>query len=154
MNSKRVMIFLIILLAMAVFAGCSDNDPPTGPTGPAVPAGAVGTWEYTAVEVNSVPVALSVALSWTPSTVRETITSGADGSYTNEEWDVSGAITREQTGTIQIIGAVFTLTVTMEDGQPMPIPEIDLGGWALVGSTLTVTVPRGPDTVVSTFVKQ
>ena len=119
---------------MLLLAGCSDDDSPTGPAASQL----VGTWQAVSVTVDGQATSLSDGMDWADGAVRSVLVLGPSLSLINTEYDASGNILYQSSGTYSTSGSTLTLNFTLEDG--VPTQETLVATYSITNNQLTTTL--------------
>jgi hypothetical protein len=139
MDTKSILLSMV-LLALLVVAGCKKDS--SGPTTPSavIPPALAATWTAQSATMNGVPTTLANALYWDANAAYATFTFGSDGNAVYSEFNASNALVFGRTGTLQVSGTSFTLTLTAANGVKLTTPLVLAGTWATSGDQLTFTM--------------
>ena len=151
MNTARILTSMLLVIVMALAAGCGDKSSPVAPSTPApnpapqpgpepedgVDPALVGIWVYTEVTSNGRPADLATVLDWEENTLLAAFQVEADGFYAYAEFADGGdelEVVFYTEGTISTRGNQFTIRA--DDGSFS-------GNWSRSGSQLKLTYTAG-----------
>ncbi|MDH3197502.1 MAG: hypothetical protein OEO21_04600 [Candidatus Krumholzibacteria bacterium] len=136
MKTAKLVTSMLLIVAVALAAGCKDNGPvapstPTPQPGPqpedGVDAALVGVWIYTGATSNGRQTELATVLEWEQGTVIAAFEVVEDGFYAYAEFDEDLEVMFYTEGTISTRGNQFTIRA---DGGSFD------GTWSRAGSEL------------------
>jgi hypothetical protein len=136
MNTAKLITSMLLIIAIALAAGCKDNGPVAPPTPtpkPILPPedgvnpALVGVWLYTGATSNGRQTELATVLEWEQGTAIAAFEVVEDGFYAYAEFDEDLEVTFYTEGSISTSGNRFTIRA---DGGSLD------GTWSRTGSQL------------------
>ncbi len=140
---------IIILLFLAIGAGCGgDDDNGTGPT-TTIPASLVNLWWYHSATQDGVPISSFAEISFTDTSQIGSLTINSNATWSTTEY-YNSQVVFTRGGTLAVNGDTLKATTTTENGSPVPPEQETPSLWEVTGDTLTLSYEI--DMVVDTVI--